>query len=141
MSPLIYYETYIEAVIDQGPNSDEVTVQEGGLNIHWNERAISILLFYQSSVKSYWGVVYLRRLTQYLTDRKVVNPLKENCIKGNIILDLWAFKDSPSGNSSQKSLAVLFPLTEGFMVCLRVKNILFSACYIRESRTTSKILQ
>ena len=67
--------------------------------------------------------------------------MKENCIKGNIILDLWAFKDSPSGNPSQKSLAVLFPLTVGFMVCLRVKTILFGFCYIRDSRTTSKILQ
>lgn len=58
--------------------------------------------------------------------RKVLNPLKENCVKGNIILDLWAFKDSPSGNPSEKNLAVLFHLTEGFMVCLRVKTILFS---------------
>lgn len=44
----------------------------------------------------------------------MVNPLEENGIKGNIIPDLLAFKDSPSGNPSQKSLAVLFSLTMGF---------------------------
>lgn len=63
-----YQETYIEAVIDQGPNSDEENAQEGGLNICWNERAISMLGFYQSSAIRYWGAVYLRRLIQYLTD-------------------------------------------------------------------------
>lgn len=43
--------------------------------------------------------------------RKVVNPLEENCIKGNIIPDLWAFKESPSRNSYQKNLAVLSPFS------------------------------
>lgn len=40
MSPSISYETYMQGVIDQGPYSDE---ENGGLNIHWNKRAISIL--------------------------------------------------------------------------------------------------
>lgn len=70
-----------------------------------------------------------------------MNPLKDNCIKGNIILDLWAFKDSPRGNPPQKSLAVSFSLTVGFTVCLRMKTILFSFCCIRESGAMSKIFQ
>lgn len=71
----------------------------------------------------------------------MVNPLEENCIKGNIIPDLLAFKDSPSGNPSQKSLAVLFSLTMGFMAYLRMKAILFNFSYIKKSRTTFKIFQ
>lgn len=40
--------------------------------------------------------------------RKVVNPLKEKYIKGNIIPNLCAFRGSQSRTSYQKSLAVLF---------------------------------
>lgn len=43
---LSYQEIYIEVVIDQGLNFDEENVQEGGLNICWNERVISMLGFY-----------------------------------------------------------------------------------------------
>lgn len=41
------YITHTEAIIDWGPNSDEVNAREGGLNICWNEGGISMLGFYQ----------------------------------------------------------------------------------------------
>ena len=70
-------------------------------------------------------MVYLRRLIQQLTEGG--EPPRRQ-LKGKIILDLWVFKDLPSGSPSQKSLVVFFFPTVGFMVCLRLKTILLSFC-------------
>lgn len=71
--------------------------------------------------KSYWHASVLPKFNEILLCniskkvntilsrlRKVVNLQKKKYIKGNIILNLWAFKGSPSRTSYQKSLAVLF---------------------------------
>lgn len=41
------YKTHNKAIIDWGLNSDEVNDCEGGLNMRWHERGISMLGFYQ----------------------------------------------------------------------------------------------
>lgn len=62
-----YYKTHTKAIIGGGANSDESNSRERGWNIWWNERDISMLGFYLSSTKLYWGAIYLR-LMQQLTD-------------------------------------------------------------------------
>ena len=85
-------------------NSEELVLNQGIIDVYFEEDEALVLLDYKSDVISHENVLIQRYLTQLDYYKKALEQIKNKKVKEMVIYSLHLGKEIPIGNSNRKSI-------------------------------------